>query len=234
MKLVVVSAGLSVPSSTRLLADRLAAATAGRAPGTVDLRVVELRDLAVEIAHNFTNGFPGRALSAAIDDVTSADGLIVVTPVFSASYSGLFKSFFDVLDKDALAGKPVLIAATGGTGRHSLVLEHALRPLFAYLRAVVVPTGVYAASEDWGAEGLAARVERAAGELAALTAALSDPSPSSVSASTPVSTSAQAEPEAAVPAQGVSETAVPVRPVARRTDGFHVVPFEEQLAALRV
>lgn len=114
MKLVVVSAGLSVPSSTRLLADRLAAATAGRAPGPVDLRVVELRDLAVEIAHNFTNGFPGRALSAAIDDVTSADGLIVVTPVFSASYSGLFKSFFDVLDKDALAGKPVLIGATGG------------------------------------------------------------------------------------------------------------------------
>ncbi|MCT9006446.1 FMN reductase [Streptomyces rhizosphaerihabitans] len=238
MKLVVVSAGLSVPSSTRLLADRLAAATAGRAPGTVDLRVVELRDLAVEIAHNFTNGFPGRALSAAIDDVTSADGLIVVTPVFSASYSGLFKSFFDVLDKDALAGKPVLIAATGGTGRHSLVLEHALRPLFAYLRAVVVPTGVYAASEDWGAEGLADRVERAAGELASLMAALSGPSlsdfPASAQAPAATSAPAQAAPEAAVPAQGVSETAVPVQPVARRADGFHVVPFEEQLAALRV
>lgn len=98
--------------------------------------------------------------------------------MFSASYSGLFKSFFDVLDKDALAGKPVLIAATGGTGRHSLVLEHALRPLFAYLRAVVVPTGVYAASEDWGAEGLAERIERAADELAALlplSAARSEP-----------------------------------------------------------
>jgi FMN reductase len=228
MKLVVVSAGLSVPSSTRLLADRLAAATAGRAPGAVDLRVVELRDLAVEIAHNFTNGFPGRALSAAIDDVTSADGLIVVTPVFSASYSGLFKSFFDVLDKDALAGRPVLIAATGGTGRHSLVLEHALRPLFAYLRAVVVPTGVYAASEDWGAEGLAERVERAAGELAALMTALTGPAPSSASASDSASAPGQvqvrAEPEAAVPAQGLSG----------RADGFQVVPFEERLAALRV
>lgn len=171
MKLVVVSAGLSVPSSTRLLADRLAAAVGRQAP--VDTEVVELRELAVEIAHHFTNGFPGRALSAAIEAVTGADGLIVVTPVFSASYSGLFKSFFDVLDKGALAGKPVLIAATGGTARHSLVLDHALRPLFAYLRAVVVPTGVYAASEDWGAEGLEGRVDRAAGELAGLMTGLS-------------------------------------------------------------
>ncbi|MFE5404392.1 CE1759 family FMN reductase [Streptomyces sp. NPDC056580] len=172
MKLVVVSAGLTVPSSTRLLADRLAAAVDRRAP--VDVQVVEVRDLAVEIAHNFTNGFAGKALAAAQEAVAGADGLIVVTPVFSASYSGLFKSFFDVLDRDALTGKPVLIAATGGTGRHSLVLEHALRPLFAYLRAVVVPTGVYAASEDWGAEGLAERVERAAGELAGLSAAGAD------------------------------------------------------------
>ncbi len=171
MKLVVVSAGLSVPSSTRLLADRLAAATAERTPAEV--QVVELRDLAVEIAHTFTNGFPGRNLAAAFDAVAAADGLIVVTPVFSASYSGLFKSFFDALsvtDEDALAGKPVLLGATGGTARHSLVLDHALRPLFAYLKAVVVPTGVYAASEDWGAEGLDGRIARAAGELAALTA----------------------------------------------------------------
>ncbi|GLW51002.1 oxidoreductase [Streptomyces sp. NBRC 14336] len=166
MKLVVVSAGLSVPSSTRLLGDRLAAAAAARTGAETE--VVELRDLAVEIAHNFTNGFAGTKLAAAQRAVTEADGLIVVTPVFSASYSGLFKSFFDVLEPDALAGKPVLIAATGGTARHSLVLEHALRPLFAYLKAVVVPTGVYAASEDWGAEGLDGRIERAAGELAAL------------------------------------------------------------------
>ncbi|MFF6982616.1 FMN reductase [Streptomyces sp. NPDC008343] len=173
MKLVVVSAGLSVPSSTRLLGDRLAAATVRQAADPVDIEVVELRDLAVEIAHNFTNGFPGRQLAAAIEAVTSADGLIVVTPVFSASYSGLFKSFFDVIEKDALAGVPVLIAATGGTARHSLVLEHALRPLFAHLRAVVVPTGVYAASEDWGAEGLNGRIERAAGELTGLMQGLS-------------------------------------------------------------
>ncbi len=174
MRIVVVSAGLSVPSSTRLLGDRLAsaaAASAGADPAGV--RVVELRDLAVQVAHTFTNGFPGPALSEAFDAVSSADGLIVVTPVFSASYSGLFKSFFDALsstDPEALTGTPVLIAATGGSARHSLVLDHALRPLFSYLRAVVVPTGVYAASEDWGAEGLNARIGRAAGELAALAA----------------------------------------------------------------
>ncbi|MER7486260.1 FMN reductase [Streptomyces sp. NPDC126497] len=174
MKLVVVSAGLSLPSSTRLLGDRLATATAAQAPA--DVRVIELRELAVEIAHTFTHGFPGRALAEAFEAVTAADGLIVVTPVFSASYSGLFKSFFDALggtDADALTGKPVLIAATGGSARHSLVLDHALRPLFSHLGAVVVPTGVYAASEDWGAEGLDGRIERAAGELAALTAGAS-------------------------------------------------------------
>ncbi|OSP40866.1 MULTISPECIES: FMN reductase [unclassified Streptomyces] len=205
MRLVVVSAGLSVPSSTRLLADRLAAVAAPAAtapePGPADVRVIELRDLAVEIAHTFTNGFPGRVLSEAFDTVSGADGLIVVTPVFSGSYSGLFKSFFDALsvtDPDALAGKPVLIAATGGTARHSLVLDHALRPLFSYLRAVVVPTGVYAASEDWGAEGLDGRVERAGGELAALMAGLST-----------------------------------ARPLPRRDSFEEVTPFEERLAALR-
>jgi FMN reductase len=179
MKLVVVSAGLSSPSSTRLLADRLAesvreVAVQGHAVETV---VIELRELAVAIANNLVTGFPPPQLAAAIDALTGADGLITVTPVFSASYSGLFKSFFDLIDPDALTAKPVLIAATGGTARHSLVLEHALRPLFAYLRAVVVPTAVYAASEDWGsggdeyAEGLPARIRRAAGELAALMAA---------------------------------------------------------------
>ncbi|MGW7043636.1 FMN reductase [Streptomyces avermitilis] len=236
MKLVVVSAGLSVPSSTRLLADRLAKATAARVPAEVE--VVELRDLAVEIAHNFTNGFPGRALAAAIEAVTEADGLIVVTPVFSASYSGLFKSFFDVLEQGVLAGKPVLIAATGGSARHSLVLEHALRPLFAYLRAVVVPTGVYAASEDWGAEGLAERIERAAGELAGLMTGLSAAGPArdaqpatAVEASADGSAVAPAEGPVRRPRETVAQSASAGR--GARTDGFQVVPFEQQLAALR-
>ncbi|WP_329365618.1 FMN reductase [Streptomyces sp. NBC_01483] len=225
MKLVVVSAGLSVPSSTRLLADRLAAATDRHTP--VDVQIVELRDLAVEIAHNFTSGFPGRALSAALEAVAGADGLIVVTPVFSASYSGLFKSFFDVLDQDALTGKPVLIAATGGSARHSLVLEHALRPLFAYLRAVVVPTAVYAASEDWGAEGLAERIDRAAGELGRLMEGMGS-----------VRRAAAADATQDAPAAVDTDTAAAIAPrlidgVVNSADRFTVVPFEQQLAALR-
>ncbi|WP_030211551.1 FMN reductase [Streptomyces bikiniensis] len=177
MRLTVVSAGLSTPSSTRLLGDRLAQSVTDELAARDHLlstEVVELRELAGDIASHLVTGFPPPRLSAAIDTVTNADGLAVVTPVFAASYSGLFKSFFDVIDPDVLTGKPVLIAATGGTARHSLVLEHAVRPLFAYLRAVVVPTAVFAASEDWGSGGdaytdaLPGRVRRAGAELAAL------------------------------------------------------------------
>ncbi|WP_369202620.1 FMN reductase [Streptomyces sp. PU-14G] len=205
VKLAVVSAGLSEPSSTRLLADRLAEATRvalAERDVEAEISTVELRDVATEIAHNFTTGFAGGALREAIERVTEADGLIAVTPVFSASYSGLFKSFFDVLDNDALTAKPVLLGATGGTPRHSLVLEHAMRPLFSYLRTVTVPTAVYAATDDWAAAddgitpSLPRRVARAGGELAGLVA-----------------------PRASAGPQPQQE---------------EVIPFEQQLAALRV
>ena len=174
--LAVVSGGLSTPSSTRLLSDRLTTATVAalRARGDdATVETVELRAHARDLADNLVTGFPNASLRTAIDTVTGADGLIAVTPIFSASYSGLFKTFFDVLDKDALSGKPVLLGATAGTARHSLALDHAMRPLFAYLRAVPVPTGVFAASEDWaGGNGvdraLGERIERAARELADL------------------------------------------------------------------
>ena len=165
--IVVVSAGLSVPSSTRLLADRLAVATVA-ALGEGDVTHVELRDLAHDLTDHLLTGFPSPRLAAAIEAVRRSDALVAVTPVFSASYSGLFKTFFDVLEPGLLDGKPVLVAATAGTARHSLVLDHALRPLFSYLHAVVVPTGVFAATEDFGDAGLDARVARAAGELAVL------------------------------------------------------------------
>ncbi|WP_306326853.1 FMN reductase [Streptomyces venezuelae] len=203
LKLVAVSGGLSSPSSTRLLTDRLLGAARYRLAEqeyAVDVQVVELRDLAVDIANNFVTGFPSGRLQDAIDAVTGADGVIAVTPVFTASYSGLFKSFFDLIDPAALTGTPVLIGATGGTARHSLVLDHALRPLFAYLRALVVPTAVYAASEDWGTggdeytEGLPTRIIRAGNEFADTVAA---------------------------------------RP-ARRAEDDEVVPFEKQLADLRL
>lgn len=165
--LVVVSAGLSNPSSTKLLADRLTAATV-EALEDVEVTHVELRDLAHQLTDQLLTGFPGAELAAAEAAVAAADGLVVVTPVFSASYSGLLKTFFDVLESGALDGTPVLLGATAGTARHSLVIEHAMRPLFAYLRAVVVPTAVFAATDDFGDHGLQARIERAAGELATL------------------------------------------------------------------
>jgi FMN reductase len=171
--IAVISAGLSQPSSTRLLAGKLAEATAGQLPAGTEVITIELRDLAHDIVNALLTGFPAPALREAIEQVVSADALIAVTPLYSGSYNGLFKSFFDVLDPGALAGKPVLIAATGGTARHSLALEHAIRPLFSYLRAITVPTAVFAATEDWGAaggtgEGLTERIERAGAELAAL------------------------------------------------------------------
>lgn len=177
--IAVVSAGLSQPSTTALLAERLADASAAALDGLgVDARAesIELRDHAHDLTNNLLTFFASEELQEVKDTVAGADAVIAATPIFSASYTGLFKTFFDLLDEDALVGTPVLIAATSGTARHSLALDHALRPLFTYLKAVVVPTGVFAASEDWGASGqiggsLAARVERAGAELAALVAA---------------------------------------------------------------
>jgi len=172
---VVISAGLSQPSSTRLLADRLAQAArraAARQGHRVDVQNVELRELAQDITNNLLTGFPGVALQNAIDAVTSADAVIAVTPVFSGSYSGLFKSFFDVLDPQSLVGTPVLMAATGGSARHSLVLDYALRPLFSYLKASIAPSAVFAATADFGSDeagrSLADRVDRAGHDLVAM------------------------------------------------------------------
>lgn len=174
-RLVVLSAGLSQPSSTRLLADRIANAVSAQVTGrgeALEVEVVEVRELAHDLATTMTTGgMPPPALVRARDLVSSADALVAVTPVFTASYSGLFKMFVDALDPDALDGLPVLVAATAGTERHQLVLDHALRPLFTYLRSVVVPTGVFAATSDFGGEGsdaLGRRIARAAAELASL------------------------------------------------------------------
>jgi FMN reductase len=176
-RIAVISAGLAQPSSTRLLADRLAQATASRlAEEGVDVTIdaFDLRDVAQDITNNLLTGFASPKLEAVIESITGADGVIAVTPIYTTSYSGLFKSFIDILDPQSLNGMPVLMGATGGTERHSLALDYAMRPLFSYLHSVVVPTGVYAASSDWGtgADGaesaLPDRIVRGASELAAL------------------------------------------------------------------
>lgn len=216
---VVLSAGLGRPSSTRMLADQLADATRRSVlerGDRVELIPVELRELAHDITDNLLTGFPSLPLRTALDAVASADAVIAVTPVFSASYSGLFKSFFDVLDPAALDDTPVLIAATGGSARHSLVLDHALRPLFGYLRARVVPTAVFAATADFGADesgrSLTDRVDRAGRELGATMTA------GARGASTATST-AEDKAAAAPKRQG------------RDADPFErLVPFEQLLA----
>jgi FMN reductase len=177
-RIVVVNGGLGQPSSTRLLAERLGAAASDALLEhgmEADVDIIDLRGLAHPLADAVVTGFATGELRSALDALSAADGVIVVSPVYQASFSGLFKMFFDVLDEGALAGTPVLLAATAGTARHSLVLEHALRPMFAYLKAVAAPSGVFAASEDWGSaraeQSLGRRVDAAATELAALVAA---------------------------------------------------------------
>ncbi len=170
--LAVITAGITQPSSTRLLADRLTAATvAGLAPREVVVEVVDVRDVAHDVTDNVLTGFASPELQVRLDAITEADAVIVATPIYAASYSGLFKMLVDVLPADALRDTPVLLGATGGTARHSLAIDHALRPLFAHLGALVAPVAVFAASEDWGstdAGRLGQRIERAGRSFAAL------------------------------------------------------------------
>jgi len=174
-RLAVVSAGTSDPSSTRLLADRIAERTADlaasggatlAAPTTIS--VIELRELAADISAALVSQLVTPRLQQAITNLAEADGIIASTPVYKASPSGLFTSFFDVLDNDLLIGVPVVLAATAGTARHALVADDQMRPMFAYLRAMTVPTSVFAAPEDWSDPALNKRIDRAATELVLL------------------------------------------------------------------
>jgi len=170
-RLVVVSAGTSDPSSTRLLADRTAeraVALAARHQNTVTVSVIELREIATDITTALTSQLVTPKLQQAITALGEADGIIAAAPVYKAGPSGLFTSFFGVLDNDLLIAKPVVLAATAGTARHALVADEAMRPMFAYLRAMTAPTSLFAAPEDWSDPALASRIDRAVLELVLL------------------------------------------------------------------
>ena len=170
-RVIVISAGTGEPSSTRMLADRIAQRTLELLRETgidASAGVIELAPLAVDIASATVAGFPSEQLQAAIEQIAGADAIIAATPVYKAGISGLFKSFIDVLDDDLLIAKPVLLAATAGSSRHALVVDEQMRPLFAYMRALTLPTSVFASPEDWGAAELGDRIGRAATELAVL------------------------------------------------------------------
>jgi FMN reductase len=171
MKLVIINGGVSDPSSTGLLAGRLGQSVATQAEQRnleLSTQVIELRPLANEIATGLVSGLTGPGLEAATAALSQADAIIAASPIYKAGLSGLFKSFCDLLDNDLLIAKPVLMAATAGTARHALVVDEAMRSLFTYLRALTVPTAVFATPEDWGDPALGTRVERAALELVAL------------------------------------------------------------------
>jgi FMN reductase len=170
-RLAVVSAGTSDPSSTRLLADRTAdrvAALAGRRGHKVTVSAIDLREISADITNALVSQLISPRLRQAITALGEADGIIAATPVYKAGPSGLFTSFFHVLDNDLLIGKPVMLAATAGTARHALVTDDQMRPMFAYMRALAVPTALFAAPEDWSDPALNQRIDRAASELVLL------------------------------------------------------------------
>ena len=169
--IAVINAGVSDPSSTRLLADRIAQKTIDtlrQADTTASVRSIDLGPIAVDIAQALVSGMPGQKVQDAIRQLAQADAIIAATPVYKAGISGLFKSFADLIDNDLLIAKPVILAATGGSARHAMVVDEHLRPLFAFLRAIPMPTSLYAAPEDWGSADLGKRIARAAAELAVI------------------------------------------------------------------
>ncbi len=168
---VVVSAGVSDPSSTKLLAQQTAgqvATIAGDHGHEITTTMIDLRELANEVTSALVSRLTGPRLAKAVEALAGADGVIASTPVYKAGPSGLFTSFFHVLDDDLLIAKPVILAATAGTARHALVVDEQLRGLFAYLRALPVPTSLFAATEDWNDPALNTRIERAALEFVLL------------------------------------------------------------------
>jgi len=170
-RLVLVSAGASDPSSTRLLADRIADRVkelAARHGHEVTVGVIELREIATDISTALVSQLVTPKLRQAITALGEADGIIAAAPVYKAGPSGLFTSFFGVLDNDLLIAKPVVLAATAGTARHALVADDQMRPMFAYLRTLTAPTSLFAAPEDWSDPALNARIDRAARELVLL------------------------------------------------------------------
>lgn len=182
-EIVTVATGLSEDSTTARLAARLAAATASALETTapeVTVTEINLRTLAEEMVTMTVSGLPSPALEDAFAAVQRADALITVTPIYKSQPVGLQTLFFQLIDDAALAGTPVLIGSTGGTARHSLAAETSLRPLLSYLKAIIVPTAVFAATDDWGADtsgmgergGLAERITAAGAELAGLVRAL--------------------------------------------------------------
>lgn len=147
LRLVAVSGGLQRPSRSAALAEHLLDLIAGELP--CEQRLVELGRLAPQLAGAVWRAHLPDTVERELAAVEQADVLVVATPVFRGAYTGLFKHFFDFIHQDALIDKPVLLAATGGSERHALVIDHQLRPLFSFFQARTLPLGVYATDTDF-------------------------------------------------------------------------------------
>ena len=147
LRLVAVSGGLQRPSKAAALAEHLMDLIADEV--LCEQRLVELGQLAPQLAGATWRSHLPDAVERELAAVEQADILVVATPVYRGAYTGLFKHFFDFIDQDALIDKPVLLAATGGSERHALMIDHQLRPLFSFFQARTLPLGVYATDKDF-------------------------------------------------------------------------------------
>lgn len=168
-KIIGLAGSLNRPSKTRGLVE----AAVSRAATRFDLQgaVFDLSDIGPSLGQARHLSDLSEFSQAAVETILSADALVIASPVHKGSYSGLFKHLFDLLDPASLAGKPVLLAATGGGDRHALIIEHQLRPLFGFFEAQTLATGVYASDADFtagqpAAPALLARLERAVDQFA--------------------------------------------------------------------
>ena len=161
LRLVAVSGGLQRPSKSAALEEHLLDLIAHQVP--CEPHLIELGQLAPQLAGAVWRSQLPETVERQLALVEQADVLVVTTPVFRGSYTGLFKHFFDFVHQDALIDKPVLLAATGGSERHALVIDHQLRPLFSFFQACTLPLGVYATDKDFaaGCPSDAALIERA-------------------------------------------------------------------------
>ncbi|WEV52520.1 NAD(P)H-dependent oxidoreductase [Bifidobacterium sp. ESL0798] len=170
-RLTVVNAGISEPSSTCRLAkeitDKARTYLEARDKAVV-VEMVNLKGIAEDIAKASVTFESSDQLEKAISAVTASDGLVVASPIYKASYSGLFKSFWDLVPRDAITNMPLVLAATGGSNRHALVPDVVMRGLFAFFRAVPTATSLMATKEDFDTPELEKRERRAATELGAL------------------------------------------------------------------
>lgn len=147
INVVAISGGLQRPSRTLALTDAIVSALGAALP--IETRLIELGEIGGRLAGALTRAQVPADLDAQIRAIETADALVVASPVYRASYTGLFKHLFDLVHHEALIDVPVLLAATGGSERHALVIDHQLRPLFSFFQARTLPIGVYASESDF-------------------------------------------------------------------------------------